>query len=465
MIARPLLRAPVRCDLRQDARVISQRLHRALAVCLALTGCDAPASPDPPPSKPTSAPSPTPTPTPPPETEAPKPGPAPVETQLPPPKVAPELEKIVAGSINDLTIGLQRKLARQPGNVFVSGVGVALGLTMLHAGSSGATAKELAKVLHLEQPTPAVYAGLAGLVFRWTRPDDHVALAVATRLFGEQKLGFTPAYLDLTRTVFASPLTGLDMLDDPAGARDRINGWAREQSGDRMDELVPVGAIASMTGVVVASVAQFDGDWLEPFDPALTTTQPFSGGEVRREVQMMRSVQRLRVAFGKAGKLRVLELPYKGGKYSMIIVLPSTRGGLADIEKSFDAEKLQGWIDSAKVSPIDLRLPKLKLDSNLELAPAILKLGAARVFNKKKAELGAMAGEPLGLASVRHRAQISVEERRAASTDKSAIVVSVGGAPADPVPFIVDRPFLFYIRDVRTGALLYYGRVTDPGSI
>ncbi len=437
---------------------MSQRARRALVVCVAcLVACEAPA---PEPAAPAPVrPTPEPTPTPKPEQVA---EPEPPEPPEPPPPVAPELERAVVRSVNELTIDLQRALLKRPGNVFAAGMSVAVGLAMVHAGSDGATRKELEKLLTLEAPPADIHRGYAGLAARWNHPDPRWQLTHAARLFGAQQLAFKPAYQGLTRDVFAAPLEPLDFQAAPDAARGRIDAWVRQQSREKLTELVPAGSLTADTRLVLATAAFFKADWLEPFDPALTAPAPFHGEGGKREVQMMRSTQRLKVAFGKAGKLRVLELPYKGGEYSMVILLPGTRGGLAAVERTIRADEVQGWIDAGREQAIELHLPRFTLDTTHELAPALQKLGAASLFSAKKADLSAMASEPVALSAAPHRARVEVEERGVEATAATAIEVSVGGLPANPAPFVVDRPFLFYIRDVRTGALLCFGRLSDP---
>lgn len=444
---------------------LSQRLRRTLAVCVALAGCDAPTADraplaDPPVAAPAATPSP-------PEVEAPQ-RPEPVATKPPTPptpptppppvpKVSSELKQTIGRSINELTIDLQRKLAKQPGNIFVSGMSVAVGLSMLHAGSGGATARELAKVLEIDQPTDALYPGLAGLVARWTHPSEHIKFVQASSLFGRGKLEFKPEYADRMGRIFSAPPGRFESASD-------IDTWVRTRTDEKIGEVWPADALADSARLVAATVASFEAEWFEPFDPAATTEMVFHTPEHKHKVPMMRSVQRLPVAFGLAGKLRVLEVPFKGGEYSMVIVLSGTRGGFQDIEKGYDADKLQSWLDSAKPAPVELMLPRFTVDFSVDLSQILQKLGAVKVFDPKRAELTGMTGEKkLALASLRHRARITVAEHNTeGAATPPAIDVVVGGAPTSPTPFIVDHPFLFYIRDVRSGVLLFYGRVMDP---
>lgn len=455
---------------------MTQRVPRTFVVCVALAGCDAAATkPEPAPIATVAAPAAIPTAAPTPthasiDKAAPAVEAGPAAAKPPEPgKPAPpagkgtsELKQALGRSINDFTIALQRKLAKQPGNLLVSGMSVSVSLAMLHAGSSGATARELAEVLRHDGLTGDVHAALAHLAARWNHPGDHVTLVTASRVFGDRKVAFKPEYLDLGRKVFASEPGVLDFAGDLAGAREHINGWVREQSRGEIAEVVAAEDVDAATRLLVTDAAAFKADWLEPFDPAATQPVMFYGHERREPVPMMRSVQRVSTTLGLAGKLRLVELPYKGGEYSMIILLPATRGGLEDVEKGFDFERLQSWLDAAKPAPVDLQLPRFSLDSDLDLAPFIAKLGAARVFDARRAELDDISDEKkLALSSVRHRARLSVAEHGEGGAG-GAIEISVGNASATPIPFIADRPFLFYVRDVRSGVLLFYGRVVDP---
>src|SRR5690606_6520767 len=138
-------------------------------------------------------------------------------------------------------------------------------LAMLHAGSGGATARELADVLHLDGPADDIHAGFAGLAARWTHTGESITFLTASRLFGAERFGFKPDYIELTSAVFGAPLGPLDFAGDPSGARDQINGWMREQTEARIGELMPEGSLGPATQLVLADAAFFKADWLEPF--------------------------------------------------------------------------------------------------------------------------------------------------------------------------------------------------------
>lgn len=437
---------------------MSQRVLRIILVGAALAACDAPATkPTPPPTKvtlPVVA-----KPTPPPEPVQAEPEPPPDE---PPPPVTPEVAAAVAASINQLSLDLHRVGARRPGNVFVSGMSVSLALAMVHAGSGGATRKQLANSLHLGELAEAdLQAGLANLRAGFGKAKGGVTLVVANRLFGEQSLAFKPAYLELGRTVFGAPLEALDFITNAGGATARINAWVGEQTRGKIANLLPSGSLDASTRLVLTNAVYFKGDWQEPFELAATRPQSFLAAAGKREVAMMRSSQRLRLAAPKGAKLRVLELPYAGGEYALVIVLPQAKDGLAAIEKRLSLADLQTWIDGASDTLVDVQLPRFTLEQSVDLKSVLAELGLGDLFKPKRADLSGMADARLALSGGFHRGFVAVDEHGSEAAAASAITVKVESAVA-PVPFVVDRPFLFLIRDTRSGLIVGLGRLADP---
>jgi serpin B len=435
---------------------MSQRAIRSILVATALTACDAPASkPTPPPpvkTEPVAV-----KPTPPAKPPEPEPEPEPVIAP-----VAPAVAAAVTRSLNQVSVDLHRVVGKRPGNLFVSGTSVSLALALLQAGSGGATRKQLASALHLGKLAEADWqAGLAALRKSWAKPKQGVTVAVANRLFGEQTLVYKPAYLELGRTVFGAPLEPVDFIKDAAAATTRINVWVSEQTRGKIPELVPAGALNAATRLVLTNAVYFKADWQEPFEASATRTATFFGASAKQDVPMMNSSQRLRLATPKGAKLRVLELPYKGGDYSLVIVLPQARDGLAKIEKKLSAADLQAWIDGASETLDALQLPRFTLEQAIDLEPALADLGLGDLFKPKKVDLSGISDAKLAVSGAFHKTFVAVDEKGTEAAAASAITLSIESA--DPsTPFVVDHPFLFLIRDTRSGLFLFLGRYSDP---
>lgn len=404
-----------------------------------------------------------------PDTKAPdtklEPTPPPEPTK--PPELSPETEQAVASSINAFAIDLHHELGSKPGNLFVSPASISIAFAMTHAGAKGATADELAKAFHFPHSTD-LHTGFAGTLARWDAAAGGLELDVANRLFGEKTVAFEPAFLDLTKTVFAAPLEPLDFAGATEASRKHINDWVAVQTKDKIQNLLPEGGVNEATKLVLVNAIYFKAKWADAFEQHMTAKASFAGGTAKKEVDMMRRVDHLKLGVAKDAKLRTLELPYEGGDYSMVVVLPDDAKGLAAVEKALTADALKSWIDGAKADArVDVQLPRFRIEPGaaLELRAPLEKLGVKTAWGGGADFTGmAPADAQLMISEAYHKAFVAVDEAGTEAAAATAVSMKAGAAPPsdEPVPFVVDHPFLFLVRDTKTGAILFMGRLVDP---
>lgn len=169
--------------------------------------------------------------------------------------------------------------------------------------------------------------------------------------------------------------------------------------------------------------------------------------------------------------MALLELPYVGDELSMVIVLPSERDGLAAVEDGLTADRLEGWIAALAVRQVNVFLPRFRVDppESVRLKDTLTAMGMPLAFTPA-ADFTAMsdpsdADERLYIDNVYHRAFVEVNEEGTEAAAATAVVMRArggGGGPPDPPTFRADHPFLFLLRDRRSGAILFMGRVADP---
>jgi len=169
------------------------------------------------------------------------------------------------------------------------------------------------------------------------------------------------------------------------------------------------------------------------------------------------------IAYAEGDGYQMVDLYYDGGELAMSIVLPAA-GRFAEIRDSLGSD----WIDRARASistagEIQVTLPKFKFTWGTEsLKPALNALGMTDAFVYPVADFSGM--EPtreLYMGDVFHQAFVAVDEHGTEAAAATAVVMNAGGMPTTPKPFIVDRPFIFFIRD-STGLILFVGQVLDP---
>jgi serine protease inhibitor len=295
-----------------------------------------------------------------------------------------------------------------------------------------------------------------------------------------------------------------DFIGDPDAERIRINRWVEWATHARIADLLPDGAVSDLTRIVLANAMYFRGEWKQQFARALTKEADFftADGRIVR-VSMMadphaegvhyaafhadgslfdtpEKVRRGEIparAYPDSGGFAMAEIPYREGKLSMVVIAPIRPDGLGAIEARCDVETLSRWIQSGRKRPVELYLPSFGARTGYKLNETLASMGMTSAFQSPEAAGGAdfsgMNGSPeatpdLFISLVMHQAFIRVNEEgteaaaaTAVDVDRLGCTTEVEMMPFVPV-FRADRPFLYLIRDVRTGVVLFLGRVVNP---
>ena len=287
-------------------------------------------------------------------------------------------------------------------------------------------------------------------------------LNIANALWGQKGYRFLPEFLDLLAENYGSGLRLLDFAADPESSRVTINDWVSHQTEGRIKDLVPQGVIDTLTRLVLTNAIYFNAAWGAPFDKSQTQDGAFhlqNGSQVT--VPMMKQTKSFGYAEGQG--YQAVELPYDGGELSMVILLPKA-GQFEAFEGSLDAGQVNSILKNLAQRQVALSLPRLKTESEFSLAETLAAMGMPVAFSSEADFSGMDGGRNLFISDVVHKAFVSVDE---SGTEAAAATASVMGLtyamPEQPVEFTVDRPFIFLIRDIPTGAILFVGRIVNPG--
>lgn len=373
----------------------------------------------------------------------------------------------VAAGFNAFGLALYGKLATTPGNTIVSPASVSVALAMTHAGAKGQTAAEMEAALHYGRPAAEVQQAVATMLQAWNAEHESTELAVANRLFGEATLPFEPSFIDLTGRTFGAPLERVDFITAAEAARGRINDWVEERTHDRIQELLPGGSVDGSTRLVLTNALYFKAQWQHPFSEHATAAKPFIAATGTVQAPTMELTEELRHAAVPEDGVELLELPYADGRFAMLIALPTAKDGLAAVEAKLDAAKLDAWVAKLATKRVQVSLPKWKTSpaESLALGPTLAALGIEQAFTTQ-ADFSGMTSSPAGLmiSEVYHKGFIEVDEKGTEAAAATAVVMMERGiGPTDPPhPFVADHPFAFFLRDTRSGMVMFMGRVADP---
>lgn len=375
----------------------------------------------------------------------------------------PGIPDLVAGN-DAFAFDMEHLIAAEGGNAFFSPFSMSGALAMTYAGAAGDTATQMRDALHVGLSDEDFHP-LFGALMKDLDQDKRAPyqLDIANRLFGQNGFDWNADFVELTDTDYLAPMEAVEFGADPNGARTHINDWVAGETHDRIKDLFAPGTITSDTALVLANAIYFKGSWEYAFDPAETKPVPFtllSGDAV--QVPMM-SIFGQALAHTTIEGARIVELPYRGGDLAMDLIVPDDPAGLLAVEAALNGDTYRAAIDQLSPSEVTVRMPKVELTWTRSLGADLQALGMTDAFDPSLADFsGMMDGAALSIDVVVHKAFVSIDEEgteAAAATGVAATTVSVS---PEPIVIMADRPYLFVIRDLLTGSVLFIGRIEDP---
>lgn len=361
-------------------------------------------------------------------------------------------------------LDLYRVLFQADQNLFASPYSISLALAMTFAGARGDTADEMARVLRF--PSGDVHAAFNALdqALRsqgaTVKEGERFRLHIANSIWGQKGFAFEAAFLDALAQYYGAGLRLVDFQTAYEAARQTINAWVEDQTEDKIKDLLPEGSLDAMTRMVLCNAIYFNASWMFPFDESATQDGPFhllGGGQV--SVPMMRRSELYGYAAGPG--YQAVELLYAGGEMSMVILLPDA-GSFAEWAQNLNAERLSGILSGLEHRQVLLTMPRFTYESSFSLRDGLQLLGMGTAFSAA-ADFSGMTGRPdLFIDDVYHKAFVAVDEEGTEAAAATAVVMRLSAMPAEPTTVTVDRPFVFLIRDVKNGTILFLGHVVDP---
>jgi serpin B len=372
------------------------------------------------------------------------------------------LQTVVKGN-NDFAFDLYQELKNAEGNLFFSPYSISTALAMTYAGARGQTEKEMAKVLHFSLKQEPLHSSFSKLqsYLNAIQNKGHIKLSIANSLWAQKGYYFLDTFLELNKKYYGAGLNFVDFATNTEAARKTINLWVEDKTQKKIKELIKPSMINPLTTLVLCNAIYFKGDWLSKFDEKRTVDADFYISPNKTiKVPMMN--QKSKFKFKDFNDFSAIELPYEGNDLSMIIFLPKEIDGLRELEKKLTNDNVRIWIDklsNSYKSKILVSLPKFKTTSEFELANVLIKMGMPHAF--RDADFSGMTGKKdLFISKVIHKAFVNVNEEGTEAAAATAVVALRGISKT--LLFRADHPFVFLIRENKTGSILFLGRIIDP---
>ena len=380
------------------------------------------------------------------------------------PSPSAPVDQVVAG-LDAFTLDAERIMAADTGgNTVLSPISIGVAFAMVSAGADDATAAQIADVFGfpgqaaLHESMNSLTATLAEANQTGDERGD-VVLETVNDLWAQSGFDIEPDYLDTLATQYGAGVPTTDFEADPEAGRAAINESVAEATRDRITDLMPEGSVTEDTRAVVVNSVYFTAPWASEFSEDATAPGPFHLDDgSSAEVPMMRDGSLQTRALVGEGYTAV-ELPYVGDALAMLVIVPDASTTVDDVLAGLGEGGLSTVADGLSAATVDLTLPRWDTGEATDLAPLLTELG----LPIPGGSLDGVAPD-LEIGAAVHAADITVDEAGTEAAAATAVGMEATSAPIDGeiVTVVADRPFIFAVRHVETGAPLFVGRVADP---
>jgi len=349
----------------------------------------------------------------------------------------------------------------EEGNIFYSPYSIFSALAMTYEGARGETAEEMKDVFNfpeidvLRPNFAAIYNSINEMSKEWE-------LRSGNALWLQKDYAFLEEYLNNVEEYYGGKAEVLDFIENAEESRKTINSFIEEQTNHKIKDLIPPGYLNEYTRLVLTNAIYFRGDWKWAFDESLTRDEDFwIGPNSTEKVQMMHMIpnETIRFNYADMGDAQILELPYRGDKISMLIILPNN---IEAFERSLTLEKLDEYRAEMKGEKLDeICLPKFEIDTKYSLVEPLSALGMHTAFGEEADFSGMTGRRELFISKIVHQAYVKVDEKGTEAAAATAVIINLTAIPERKV-FRADHPFIFIIQEIETGNILFMGRIVNP---
>ncbi len=371
----------------------------------------------------------------------------------------------ITNSINNFTFKTYSVLSNESGNLFFSPFSISTALSMAAEGAGGKTLEEMRKVLELSDNSSANRHGFEKLLNSLNAKNAGYNLSIADAIWIENTFSVKKEFSSALSTYYHALAQQADFVNNADEERTNINNWVAGKTSNKILDLIPQGGLDSYTRLVIVDAIYFKGNWAQQFNKNDTQTATFLVSQSKNvSVPMMHISKSENASYYSDNELKALEMDYQGDNLSMLILLPNQNYGLSEVEAGLSSAKISDIRAQLVRQPVQVWLPKFSMTKSEEMSSLLKELGMKSAFDPHVADFsGINSTEGLYISYVFHKAFINVNETGTEAAAATAVIV-MGSAMEILPEFRADHPFLFFIMDKHTGAILFMGRVADPKS-
>ncbi|MBO6032272.1 MAG: serpin family protein [Prevotella sp.] len=362
-------------------------------------------------------------------------------------------EQQLVKSNNDFAFRLFSK-ARGEESSIMSPLSITYALGMMNNGAAGQTQQEINDVLGFgEAGADGINNFCRKMLTEAPTLDKETVAEIANTIYVNSGTDYElqPDFVYKANTYYDATPTALDFYDDTT--IDIINQWANEHTHGMIPTILNKSTFNCDAASYLLNALYFKGTWVNKFDKANTSDESFNGGAV---VPMMH--QSGQFDYTENDLYQAVRMYYGNCSYLMTIFLPREGKTIADVLATIDGSNWQFWRNGDYI--VDLKIPRFKTDTGLDLVPVMQVLGMPTAFTGA-AEFPYFGNRSVFISNMFQKAVIDLDEE---GTEAAAItVIEASEGIQHEVTFHANRPFFYIISEQSTGSIFFIGQYMGEG--
>ncbi len=347
-------------------------------------------------------------------------------------------------------------------NIFFSPTSISTAFAIAYEGARGETAKEIRQVFGFSTNQDDLRKSFLNMINNLNQTDSNYKLKTANALWLAKDFQPSVEYIDIVKLFYQSKISKVDFISNE-GVK-TINDWTNLKTEGKIPYILDEGSTDRSTRLIITNAIYFNGTWVKQFDKNNTKNDEFSINSSEKVTVPMMKLLNTSFNYFKNDQLQILELPYKGDRLAMLILLPNEVDGIKKLERSLSIENITKWKNDIHRNHLDvIYLPKFTFETEYGLGKDLIDMGIRNAFDPKLADFsGITPHEDLFIQKAIHKAYVDVNEVGTEAAAVTAIGIGVTSAAPPPKVFRADHPFIFIIHEKENGNILFLGRVMNP---
>ncbi|XP_032340784.1 serpin I2 isoform X2 [Camelus ferus] len=349
-------------------------------------------------------------------------------------------------------------------NILISPLGTTLALGMVQLGAKGKAQEQIRQTLKFQETsTGEEFSVLKSFFSATSEKKQEFTFNLANALYLQEGFTVKEQYLHGNKEFFQSAVKLVDFQNAKACA-ETISTWVESKTDGKIKNMFSGEEFGPLTRLVLVNAIYFKGDWKQKFRKEDTQLMNFTqkdGAAVK--IPMMKALLRTKYGYFSESSMnyQVLELPYKGDEFSLIIILPAEDVNIEEMEKLITAHQILQWFSEMQEEEVEISLPRFKVEQKLDFKEALYSLNITEVFSGGCDLSGITDSSEVYISQVMQQVFFEInEDGGEAATSTGIDIPAIMNLHRNQ--FIANHPFLFIMKNNPTESIVFMGRVRDP---